>query len=95
MVCVAIYGVIDFHELFLLIRLRLWLDTALWVIIFVVTFLLGVDNSILIALGGCVMLLVRRCGNRIEFASKLSTVNVVVSFYGFDSTVRDVISVSL
>lgn len=62
MVLVAISGVIDFHELVLLYQLRLWQDVILWLLVFTLTVVTGVDNSIILAIAGCMMLLVRRFG---------------------------------
>jgi MFS superfamily sulfate permease-like transporter len=59
MICDAVFYVIDFHELILLVRMRLWQDVALFLTIFFGTLQLGVDDSIFFALGGCMMLLVR------------------------------------
>jgi hypothetical protein len=58
-VVVAIAAIIDIHPVLVLIRLKLWGDVFLWFVIFLSTVAFGADTSIFIALGACLMLLVR------------------------------------
>ncbi len=79
MICDAVFYVIDFHELVMLVRMRLWQDVALFLTIFFGTLQFGVDDSIFLALGGCMMLLVRSVAviqPKIVVLGRLSTESV-------------------
>ena len=55
----AVVGIIDLATLAMLVRLRLWADVTLWVAIFATTIVFGVDVSIFLALGACLLMLVK------------------------------------
>lgn len=58
-VTVAVSRLIDLHELAFMLRMRAWIDLGLFVGMYVLTLLFGVQNSIIFAFAACMAMLVQ------------------------------------
>jgi MFS superfamily sulfate permease-like transporter len=55
----AIASLVSPSDFTFLVRMRAWNEVTLFIVIFLATLLLGVDNAILLAFGACVVLLIK------------------------------------